>query len=454
MNAQRKAIYLTELSKKAYEASVIPQVAYEENQVMRGLRNPDGTGVLVGLTDVGDVIGYKWLDGQKMAVEGELYYRGMSIADLVRGFESESRKGFEETVYLLLFGHLPSASELETFNALLDSQRSLPPDFMENMILKNPSRDIMNKLMRSVLVLYSYDENPDDLSIANQVKQTLRLVAQFPTIVAYGYQAMAHYFKEDSLVIHSPKTGVGTAENILHMIRKDSQYTQVEAQVLDLCLVLHAEHGGGNNSSFATHVVSSSATDIYSAITAAIGSLKGPKHGGANAKVKGMVSDLLGGKSPEKVLNEGLVEPYLRKIVEKEAFDGAGLIYGLGHAVYTLSDPRAELLRSQAKKLAIEKNQLPLFEVYEAIEAIGQRLLLEKRGEQAFTSANVDLYSGLVYQLLDIPDELFTPLFAIARVSSWCAHRMEQMSSDSKIMRPAFKSRGRRQHYQKLSERF
>lgn len=441
------------LAEKAIKTNKIPQEAFVKHKVMRGLRHPNGTGVLVGLTDVGDVEGYQIVDGEKVPADGKLFYRGMDLEDLVKGFHTEGRRGFEETAYLLLFGELPRASELAIFNDLLDENRCLPPAFTENMILKNPSRDIMNKLMRSVLVLYSFDDNPDAVDVENLVRQSIQLIAQFPTIVAYGYQAKAHYFNDESLIIHTPKKGVGTAENILHMIRPDSKYSQTEAEVLDLCLVIHAEHGGGNNSAFATHVVSSSGTDTYSAITTAIGSLKGPKHGGASHKVKAMVDALLEEGPLEKVSDWNYLEDYLRRLVNKQAFDRSGLIYGMGHAVYTISDPRVKLLKGEAMRLAQEKGAMDLFKVYEGIEILGKSILSEKSGGNAFNSANVDLYSGFVYSLLGIPDELYTPLFAVARITGWCAHRIEQIVSDPKIMRPAYGSQGIKQAYKALELR-
>lgn len=443
--------WIKALAKLATDNNQIAESDYAKHQVMRGLRHPNGTGVLVGLTDVGSVEGYALVDDQKVAIDGKLFYRGIDLEALVEGFQAEHRRGYEETAYLLLFGQLPTAAELEHFNAILDEERQLPPAFTENMILKNPSKDIMNKLQRSVLVLYSFDDTPDDTDVENLIRQSIRLIARFPTIIAYGYQAKAHYFNGDSLVIHPPKKGVGTAENILHMIRLDSQYTATEAEVLDLCLVIHAEHGGGNNSAFATHVVSSSGTDTYSAITTALGSLKGPKHGGASGKVKEMADDIL--ENCPNWREEGVLEAYLKKILAKEAFDGSGLIYGMGHAVYTLSDPRVKLLKDKAKTLAAEKSAMDLFDLYEAIEITAGRLLNAKRGDRAMICANVDLYSGFVYSLLGIPSELFTPLFAAARVSGWCAHRIEQIVSDPKIMRPAYKSIGCERPYIGLEKR-
>lgn len=430
--------WLKEVCKKAQNTFRIDPADYQTHQVMRGLRNPNGTGVLVGLTNVGAVEGYALIDQVKTPMAGKLYYQGIDVEDLVAGFQDSGRRGFEETAYLLLFGELPTEKALLEFQTKLDDARCLPKDFTENMILKNPSQDIMNKLMRSVLVLYSFDDNPDSIELINLVQQSVKLIAQFPTIIAYGYQAKAHYFNGESLVIHAPKSGIGTAENILQMIRTDQSYTQLEAEILDLCLVLHAEHGGGNNSTFATHVVASSGTDTYSCIATALGSLKGPKHGGANIKVKSMVDCFLkqtGGKWDSKQLLA-----YLTRVLEGNDFDGSGLIYGLGHAVYTVSDPRALILKAKAQSLAVEKGSENLLELYQAIETIGLDLLHLKKGKHSGVCANVDLYSGFVYDQLGIPEELYTPLFAAARITGWCAHRIEQLLTDPKIMRPAYQA--------------
>lgn len=444
--------WIGSMAKIATANNKIDPLEYEKHHVMRGLRNPNGTGVLVGLTEVGNVEGYEIVNGVKVPIPGKLFYRGIDLEDLVEGFQAEQRHGYEETAYLLLFGELPNQETLAHFNELLDQSRTLPYAFTENMILKNPSKDIMNKLMRSVLVLYSYDEDPDNTDVANLILQSIRLIAQFPTIIAYGYQAKAHYFKGESLVIHPPKKGIGTAENILSLIRLDGKYTATEATVLDLCLVIHADHGGGNNSAFATHVVSSSGTDTYSAITTALGSLKGPKHGGASHKVKAMVDDIL--VNCPNWETEGALRSYLERILAKDAFDGSGLIYGMGHAVYTISDPRVKLLKTQAIKLAEEKDAMALCELYQKIEVVAGELLNEKRGEADRVCANVDLYSGFVYSLLNIPEELFTPLFAAARISGWCAHRIEQIVSDPKIMRPAYQSVGGQKRYISMEERY
>jgi citrate synthase len=411
---------------------------YDRYKVKRGLRNENGTGVMVGLTRIGSVVGYNMENDVKLPVEGELYYRGINIKDLVAGFQQENRRGFEETVYLLVFGELPTKLQLQQFNDMLDTCRDLPKGFTENMILKIPSKDIMNKLQRSILVLYSHDDNPDDISINNVLRQSLELIARFPTIISYGYQAKAHNFDGKSLYIHSPKPGVGTAENILHMIRADNHYTKVEAETLDLCLAMHAEHGGGDNSSFATHVVSSNGTDTYSAITAAVGCLKGPKHGGANIMVRDMVNNIR--ENVTDWSNRGKLKEYLLKIIKKEAYNKKGLIYGMGHAVYTLSDPRAVLLKKKAFELAVEKDAVAEFDLYKNIEELTIELMKELKGNDAVIPANVDLYSGFVYDKLNIPCELYTPLFAVSRIAGWCAHRIETIVGENKIIRPAYKN--------------
>lgn len=412
--------------------------AYQRYDVKRGLRNDNGTGVLVGVTEIANVVGYDLVKGRKEPREGRLYYRGLPLDTIVEGFRSEGRRGYEEVVFLLLFGSLPTEKELADFGDLLDHYRQLPDRFTENMILKIPSRDIMNKLQRSTLVLYSHDEDPENLSIENVLDQSLRLIARFPTIISYGYQAKAHYFDGKSLYLHAPKLGVGTAETILHMIRPHNGYSQKEAEILDLSLVLHAEHGGGNNSAFATHVVSSSGTDTYSAIAAAVGCLKGPKHGGANIRVRAQMADLrrtVGGRC-----DEGAIRAYLERVLAGEAFDGSGLIYGMGHAVYTLSDPRAVMLKEMARELAEEKGKEESFCFYESVERITKDLFEKGKKGAKTICANVDLYSGLAYEMLEIPEDLYTPLFAAARVAGWCAHRMEQIQSDPKILRPAYQA--------------
>lgn len=424
---------------------------YDMYNVKRGLRNENGTGVLVGLTRIGSVVGYRLENNEKLPCEGELYFRGINIDDLVAGFQKEKRRGFEETAYLLIFGELPTKQELQQFNDMLDACRDLPKGFTENMILKIPSKDIMNKLQRSILVLYSHDENPDDISIKNVLKQSIELLARFPTIISYGYQAKAHYFDGKSLFIHPPKPGIGTAENILHMIRPDNAYTKVEAETLDLCMAIHADHGGGDNSSFATHVVSSNGTDTYSAIAAAVGCLKGPKHGGANIMVREMVDNICGNVSDWH--DRGKLKDYLYKIIKKEAYNREGLIYGMGHAVYTKSDPRAILLKGKAHELAVEKDAVEEYNLYQNIEELTVELFKELKGPDYILSANVDLYSGFVYDKLGIPCELYTPLFAASRIAGWCAHRIETIVSDNKIIRPAYRNVSPSMEYVPLADR-
>lgn len=451
MKTEANQMLLNDLAEKAKAGNQIEPEFYDKYNVKRGLRNSNGTGVLVGLTEIGNVVGYEMNGNDKVPADGRLYYRGIEVSDLVNGFQADGRRGFEETAYLLLFGHLPTADELASFCHLLDACRELPDGFTENMILKIPSSDIMNKLMRSILVLYSHDDAPDDTSVRNVLEQSIRLIAQFPTIISYGYQAKRHYFDKKSLFIHKPMPGIGTAENILHMIRADNKYSRVEAETLDLCLVIHAEHGGGNNSTFATHVVSSSGTDTYSAMAAAVGSLKGPKHGGANNRVRDMILNIR--ESVPNWDDKAALKDYLLKIIKKEAYNKEGLIYGMGHAVYTKSDPRAVLLKKKAFELALEKDAIKNYNLYKNIEELTKELFYELRGPQAHIAANVDLYSGFVYEMLNIPYELYTPLFATARIAGWCSHRIEQIVSDQRIIRPAFKSVNDQVEYKMLSDR-
>ncbi|MGQ9629242.1 MAG: citrate/2-methylcitrate synthase [bacterium] len=440
-----------ELSILAEKNNRIEPDLYTKYDVKRGLRNSDGTGVVVGLTAIGDVHGYILDERDRVPVEGRLTYRGIDIRDIVDGFQKEGRYGFEEVCYLLLFGDLPNRERLEQFKNLLDERRGLPGNFTEDMILKAPSKDIMNKLARSVLVCYSYDENPDDISVENVLRQSIELIARLPTMAAYGYQAKAHYYDGKSLFIHRPQKELSTAENFLHMIRPDSKYTKLEAETLDLALVLHAEHGGGNNSTFAARVVTSTDTDTYSAIAAAIGSLKGPKHGGANIKVMEMMEDIKANVRDWE--DEKQVENYLAKILRKEAFDRSGLIYGMGHAVYTLSDPRAIMLKQKASELAKEKGREKEFQLYSSIERITPKVFAEVKGSNKIIAANVDFYSGFVYDMLDIPFELYTPIFAMARIAGWCAHRIEEIVSGGRIIRPAYKNVASRGNYKPLDER-
>ena len=411
---------------------------YKKYNVKRGLRDLDGTGVLVGLTEIGDVRAYIFDEEEKVPTEGRLFYRGIEINDFVHGFQSEKRMGFEECCYLLLLGELPDSKQLMEFCDLLGELRTLPSGFTEDMILKAPSKDVMNKLARSVLAAYSYDGNPDDMSIKNTLRQCIELIARFPTMVAYGYQAKSHYHEGKSLFIHSPKKHLSTAENFLHMIRPDSNYTASEAEMLDLALVLHAEHGGGNNSTFVAHVVTSTGTDTYSAIAAAIGSLKGPQHGGANLKVMGMMEEI---KSNVKDWDdEEEIAAYLTKIMKKEAFDRTGLIYGVGHAVYTVSDPRTILLKQKAENLAREKGLEKEYQLYTQIEKLAPEVFSREKKSDKVICANVDFYSGFVYKSLNIPTELFTPIFAVGRIAGWCAHRIEELVNGGRIIRPAYKS--------------
>ncbi|ADK81650.1 citrate/2-methylcitrate synthase [Sediminispirochaeta smaragdinae] len=410
---------------------------FSRYDVKRGLRNNDGTGVLVGLTQIGDVHGYIVDEKEKVPVEGRLRYRGIDVADLVNGFQRERRFGYEETVYLLLFGQLPNEAELEEFKTVLGSRRLLPDGFTEDMILTAPSSNIMNKLARSVLASYSYDDNAEDSSIENVLRQAVCLIARFPVFVSYGFQAKQHYHANKTLFIHSPDPKLGTAENLLRLIRPDAKYTKLEAELLDLALVLHAEHGGGNNSAFTIHVVSSSDTDTYSAVAAAVGSLKGAKHGGANIKVREMIEDFKANVGDWK--DEEEISTYIEKIVRKEAYDKSGLVYGMGHAVYTYSDPRAVLLKEKARILAQEKGLLEEFELYHMIERLSPAVIGRLKGVDKVICANVDFYSGFVYAMLGIPQDLYTPIFAVARIAGWCAHRIEEIINGGRIMRPAYK---------------
>ncbi|MBI9105438.1 MAG: citrate/2-methylcitrate synthase [Spirochaetales bacterium] len=424
---------------------------YKKYNVKRGLRNEDGSGVIVGLTEIGDAHGYIMDESEKMPVEGRLRYRGIDVRDLVEGYQLEGRSGFEEVVYLLLFGQLPSKKEYNYFYKTLGDFRTLPKNFTEDMILNTPGNNIMNKLARSVLAYYSFDDNPEDNSIENVLRQSIMLIATFPSIVANSYQAKRHYFDGESLFIHTPDPQLNTAQNFLSMIRPDSQYTYLEAEILDLCLVLHAEHGGGNNSAFTIHVVSSTSTDTYSTIAAGIGSLKGDRHGGASIKVHRMFENIK--ENVKDWSDEKSIKDHLIKILHKEAFDKSGLIYGLGHAVYTISDPRAVLLKKKAEMLAREKNMLDEFHLYEAVEALGVEAFQEYKNIDTPMSANVDFYSGFVYRMLNIPTELYTPIFAIARIAGWSAHRIEELVKGGKIMRPAFKNVAIRKPYIPLNER-
>ncbi len=427
-----------------------PQL-YTKYQVKRGLRDIDGRGVLVGLTEIGEVHSYIVDENEMIPVPGKLIYRGINIESIVDGFIEEDRFGFEETCYLLLFGDLPSKTALANFEQYISEYRKLPEDFVRDMILKMPSKDIMNSLARSVLAFYSLDDKADDTSIANVLKQSIRLIACFPLMAVYSYQAFSHYHGNKSLIIHSPNPKLSTAENILHMLRPDSKYTKLEARLLDLALVLHAEHGGGNNSSFVTHVVTSSGTDTYSVIAAALGSLKGPRHGGANIKVVQMFEDMKLNLKDWK--DEEEIKEYLVKILNKEAFDHSGLIYGIGHAVYSISDPRAIIFKNYVEVLAKEKGLEDEYNLYETVEKLAPEVIGNVRKIYKGVSANVDFYSGFVYRMLDIPPEMYTPIFAISRIVGWSAHRIEELVNDGKIIRPAYKSVSIRRDYVPLKDR-
>ncbi len=445
--------FLDKCTDEIERSIVIDKSLYKEFDVKRGLRNADGSGVMAGMTRIGNVRGYYMQDGEKTPMEGQLIYRGIDVNDLVTGFIQEDRFGFEETAYLLLFGHLPDKETLEDFHEILAEYRSLPDSFTEDMILAAPSKDIMNKLARGVLALYSYDPDPEPIAgnIHKELDQALHLIARCPVVVANAFAAKKHYFDNESLYIHWPKDDLSAAENFLYSARHDNNFTKDEAQLLDLCLVLHAEHGGGNNSAFSCRVLSSSGTDIYSSIAAAIGALKGHRHGGANKRVMEMFShietDVSDWKDDTEVLD------YLRKILRKEAGNGEGLIYGFGHAVYTMSDPRAVRLKEMAKKLASKKGMLDEFELFEKVEQLAPAAMAAERQIEKSMCANVDMYSGLVYKMLDIPQELYTPLFAIARMVGWCAHRIEEVFNNNRIMRPAYKAMTPKMDYIPLADR-
>ena len=439
---------LTEVCK---EHSSLDLSLYQKYDVKRGLRDINGKGVLAGLTQISNVCATKVVDGKEVPCAGSLSYRGYDIKELTRGFIEDDRYGFEETTYLLLFGKLPNGEELENFTKLLANQRSLPTNFVRDVIMKAPSKDIMNALSRSVLTLYCYDKEPDDISLPNVLRQCLNLISVFPLLSVYGYQAYNHYVCGKSLYIHNPKKELSTAENILRMLRPDKKYSHLEAKILDLALILHMEHGGGNNSTFTTHVVTSSGTDSYSSTAASIGSLKGPRHGGANLKVQNMFTDLKANVKDWESDEE--ITEYLQKVLNKEAFDHAGLIYGMGHAVYTLSDPREVILKRFAQALAEEKGMTDEFKLYVKVEGIAGKLIMEHRKLFKNVCANVDFYSGFVYTMLGIPEELFTPIFAIARMPGWSAHRLEELISANKIIRPAYKYVGHHTDFVPFDER-
>ncbi len=443
--------YIKKLAEKSCNNNNIQYDMYLDHNVKRGLRDLDGKGVIAGLTEV-SCINSRKIDenGNEVPCKGELFYRGVNIFDLVGGFSKDGQPGFEEAVYLLLSSKLPTNEELKEFCEQVSNYRSLPPSFVRDMILKAPSKDMMNILSRCVLALYSYDENPDDISIQNIMRQCLQLIAQFPLLAVYAYHSYQHYHKGESLFIHYPKKEYNTAENLLYILREDGEFTQTEARLLDLALVLHAEHGGGNNSTFTTHVVTSSGTDTYAAVSAALGSLKGPRHGGANIKVVQMFDDM---KQNIDTTDDAQIKQYLEDLLDKKAFDNAGLIYGMGHAVYSLSDPRAEILREYAKKLSEEKGMQEEYKLYRKVEKMAPEIIAEKRKMYKGVSANVDFYSGMVYRMLGLPNELYTPLFAIARIAGWSAHRIEEIQNAGKIIRPAYINVKNEVKYTPINER-
>ena len=442
---------IIDLSKYVYNADVISPELFSEYGVKRGLRDENGKGVLTGLTNISDVRANKIVDGVQVPIDGELFYRGYNVKDLVNGFTKENRMGYEEVAFLLLFGSLPNANQLEKFNRELAFYRSLPTSFVRDIIMKAPSRDMMNTLARSVLTLYSYDEKDDDISIPNVLRQCMQLISLFPLLSVYGYQAYRHYHDNKSLYIHQPKDNLSTAENILRILRSDKKYTPLEAKLLDVALVLHMEHGGGNNSTFTTRVITSTHSDTYSVMAAALGSLKGPRHGGANIKVTEMFAEM-----KEKVKDwkdEDEVSNYLVKLLHGEVFDKQGLIYGVGHAVYSSSDPRKEIFKSYVEKLSEEKGLKDEFELYSLVEKLAPQIIAKERKMYKGVCCNVDFYSGFVYEMLNLPKQLFTPMFACARIVGWSAHRMEELTNNGKIIRPAYKPIITDQNYIPINER-
>jgi len=439
-----------ELMQALMEKHRIDPNLYIEYDVKRGLRDASGKGVLTGLTEVSDVNGYKLINGRRIPAEGELYYQGIAVNELIDGLKGR-RFGFEETIYLLLFGRLPGKEELDSFLDMLGDLQSLSGRFVRDIVMKASSENIMNAMQRCVLSLYTYDEKPDDISPENVFHQAMGLIAKMPMIAVYSYHAYRHFRRDDALYIRNPQKGLSTAENILLMLRPNGVYTELEAKVLDIALILHAEHGGGNNSTFTTHVVSSSGTDTYSSVAASIGSLKGPRHGGANLKVQKMFEDIKANVSDWK--DEEEVAAYIKKILRKEAFDKSGLVYGMGHAVYTLSDPREVILKEYARDLAMEKGRMEEFELYNLVERLAGKLVMEHRKLFKNVCANVDFYSGFVYTMLGIPEELFTPIFAISRIAGWSAHRLEEIINAGKIIRPAYRYVGHHASFKEYEER-
>lgn len=439
---------LTEMCKENY---AINPKAFQSANVKRGLRNFDGSGIVAGVTNISMVHGYILYEGEKMPDEGRLLYRGYDVNKLIDGYTKEKRYGYEECAFLLLFGFLPTKEQLDAFRDMTSAYSFLPQNFTEDVIMRAPSPNIMNKLQSSVLALYTYDSNPEDMSIENQLRQSMQLIARLPVIAAHAYSVKRHIFEQDSLLLHRPKEGLATAQNFMRILGQDVSFDEDEARLLDICLVLHAEHGGGNNSSFTCRTVTSANTDIYSAIGAAIGSLKGPKHGGANIKVENMFSEIKENVKDWKDDEE--VSAYLSKILRKEAGDGSGLIYGMGHAIYTMSDPRTVILKKNAESLAEKKGFKDEFDLLQKIEALSPGVFKEVRDNDKAMCANVDMYSGLIYRMLGIPSELYTPLFASARVAGWCAHRIEELLTGGKIMRPAYKTIYKVKDYTRISDR-
>lgn len=442
---------IAEYSQYAIVCSCIDSELYTKYEVKRGLRDISGKGVLAGLTEISEVLAYVIEDGDLVPCEGKLFYRGIDIHDIVKGFVDEKRFGFEEVCFLLLFGHLPTQDELDSFNQVLAHYLALPDAFLRDTIMNAPSRDMMNSLATSVLTLYTYDDNPEDISIPNVLRQCLSLIARFPSLMVYGFQSYAYYYNKQSLIIHAPRPDYSLAQNILYMLRPDSSFSELEAQILDVALVLHAEHGGGNNSTFTNHVVSSSGTDTYSAMAASLGSLKGPRHGGANIKVVRMFDDMK--KNIGDWHDEDEIRAYIAKLLDKEAFDKSGLVYGMGHAVYSISDPRALILRDFTDRLAEEKGSQEEYGLYKRVERLAPLVIGERRKIYKGVSANVDFYSGFLYRMLDLPEELYTPLFAVARMAGWAAHRIEELSNNGKIIRPAYKSVAKQSRYTPLASR-
>ena len=443
---------IEELAVKCKDNNRIEMPLYDKYEVKRGLRDINGKGVLTGLTEISEIVSSKVNEnGETVPCDGKLYYRGVDVEEIIKGFTKDKRFGFEETTYLLMFGELPDEYELNEFNRILGDYRCIPPNFVRDIIMKKPSKDIMNALARSILMLYSYDDKADDTSIPNVVRQCLQLISEMPLLAVYSYQAYKHSYMGGSLIIHEPDSTLSTAENILRLLRDDGKYSQLEAQILDVALVLHAEHGGGNNSTFTTHVVTSSGTDTYSAVVSSLASLKGPKHGGANLKVVKMFDDIK--KHVKNWDDEAELTEYIDAILHKQAFDKTGLVYGMGHAVYSLSDPRARVFKDFVRKLSVEKGKEDEFKLMDNVERIAADLIAHERKIYKGVSANVDFYSGFVYNMLGLPTELYTPIFAIARISGWSSHRIEELINCGKIIRPAYKNVCPRHEYVSMKDR-